>query len=72
MEDECSYMSKLTVPIEDALPMPNIKLANPAVVLSNVTVSIRRCNALSCPIPSVEQVAALESMSNPLNSVSSY
>lgn len=55
-----------------ALCIPNVKLADLAVFLSNWIVISSCCNALSWPIPPIDQVKALESISNSLNSVSLY
>ena len=58
--------------IEPLLLMSKTKFANPDVDWFNWIVSSIFCNAFSCPMSSVDRVAALESINRPLNFVSSY
>lgn len=45
-----SGVSKLTDPIDEVLPIPNIKFVDLAMILSSYIKVLRCCNALSWPI----------------------
>lgn len=59
-------MLRLIVPIEKILPIPKTKFVDPAIVLSSFIKRIF-CKAFNWPRPSVDQVAALESINSLLN-----
>lgn len=63
---------KLTDLINKVLSIPNIKFANPAIILSNC-IKVSSCyNVFSWPIPSINWANALKSISNTLNSILLY
>ena len=58
--------------IDPVLPMPKMKLADPAVLISNLIVLSSFCKVFNWLIFSVDRVAVFESISNLLNSEESY
>lgn len=65
-------VSRLTDLINAVLPIPNIKLADPAMFLSSYRKVLRYYNTFNWLIPPIDRDKASESMSNLLNSVLLY